>query len=473
MRYLKHKKEGGSFRPKAGFAVPFFLVLMVLTVVSFVIPLRPTESYSEKRALAAFPEFSVEALMSGSYFDEINLWFSDTFPGRESWISLSREVEALHGHAEISIQGEIPLNNQVQVPPETETTSPPVETTEPPATETSQETTPPTEQTLPPATEVLRETTPPTTPVEEWGGLHAGDADVNLGAVIQIDDFALNYFGYSEYTSEKYAGIVNNLAAVLEGMGVNLVSAPAPTSIGIMVENEYMAMLGCEPQDAALDYMHSFMADSVIKVDTVRTLIPHNDEYIYFRTDHHWSALAAYYVYEQIMIQLGREPAPLDSFEAWDQGEFHGSLYYQCANPNKLTPDNVIAYKPAGDLHTMIYDGEGSGFEWDVLTDMTKSKVGSKYMTFLAGDHAMTVITNNSLPDAPNCLMVKDSYGNCFAPFLTQNYHTVYVMDYREYYRLCISRLVEQYDIQDVILIPNLGATQSESVCDMLQYLYK
>lgn len=463
MRYLKHKKGDGSLHPKAVYAIPFFLILAVLTVVSFIIPLRPTQSYSEKRSLAEFPEFSTEALLSGDYFDAINLWFSDTFPGREEWISLSREIDTLHGHAEISIQGEIPVvQPEPTVPP---TTLLPVETTEPaiPAT---------TEPTVPP-TAVLTETTPPTTPVEEWGGLHAGDADVNLGAVIQINDFAMNYFGFSEYTSERYAEIVNKLAAALEGTGVNLISAPAPTSIGIMVENEYMKMLACEPQDEALDYVHSFMADSVVKVDTVRTLIPHNDEYLYYRTDHHWSALAAYYVYEQIMLQMGYEPAPLDSFEAWDQGEFHGSLYYQCSNPNKLTPDNVIAYKPAGDLHTMIYNGDGSGFEWDLLTDMTKSQVGSKYMTFLAGDHALTVITNNSLPDAPNVLMVKDSYGNCFAPFLTQNYHKVYVMDYREYYQLSISRFAEQYEIQDVILIPNLGATQSSNVCDLMSYLCK
>ena len=63
--------------------------LAVLTVVAFIIPLRPTQSYSEKRSLAQFPEFSTEALLSGDYFDDITLWFSDTFPGRESWLQLS------------------------------------------------------------------------------------------------------------------------------------------------------------------------------------------------------------------------------------------------------------------------------------------------------------------------------------------------------------------------------------------------
>ena len=94
-------------------------------------------------------------------------------------------------------------------------------------------------------------------------------------------------------------------------------------------------------------------------------------------------------------------------------------------------------------------------------------------MTFLAGDHALCVITNDSIPDAPNCVMVKDSFGNCFAPFLTQNYHKVYVLDYREYTQMGLTRFVDEYDIQDVILIPNLGATQSENVCGLLEYVLR
>ena len=59
--------------------IPFFVVLAVLTVVSFILPLRPTRSQMEKRNLAEFPAFSVEALVSGDYFDDISTWFSDTF----------------------------------------------------------------------------------------------------------------------------------------------------------------------------------------------------------------------------------------------------------------------------------------------------------------------------------------------------------------------------------------------------------
>ena len=102
----KQQKTPVNFR----FAIPFFVILTVLTVCSFIIPLRPTRSQSEKRNLAEFPEFSVEALLSGSYFDDISLWFSDTFPGRESWIELSGAVSELHGYSEITIQVDLPIS---------------------------------------------------------------------------------------------------------------------------------------------------------------------------------------------------------------------------------------------------------------------------------------------------------------------------------------------------------------------------
>ena len=460
MSISNREKEPVVFRPKAGYAIPFFVVMAVLTVVSFIIPLRPAQSYSEKRSLAEFPEFSLEAVVSGSYFDDISLWFSDTFPGRESWITLSRELETLHGYSDILIQGDIPVNNPViQVP----------DFTMPPATVPPTQPPQPTEATVPP--ETAEPTMPPTIPIEEWGGLNVDQAVVDIGAVIQTDDFALGYFGFAEETSKWHAGNVNNLAAVLEGKDVNIVSAPPPSAIGIMVENEYMELLNCEPQDAALDYIHSLMDESIIKVDTVRNLIPHNDEYLFFRTDHHWTALAAYYTYEQIMLALNKEPAPLENFAVLDQGEFQGSFYYRCANPGKLTTDNVIAYDPPGELTTMLYNADGSGFPWTVITDMRNSNITAKYMGFLGGDYAMTVITNESLPDAPNCLVVKDSYGNCFVPFVTQNYHKVYAIDYRKYYQMSISKLVEKYDIQDVIMLANLGSIQNVEVSPLLQNL--
>ena len=83
-------------------------MLGLIAIISFLIPIRPTVSYLEKRELAKFPEFSVKALLSGDYFDDITLWYSDTFPGREEWIQVANYTESFHGYSEISIEGTLP-----------------------------------------------------------------------------------------------------------------------------------------------------------------------------------------------------------------------------------------------------------------------------------------------------------------------------------------------------------------------------
>lgn len=450
------KKKKRKKKPSPYYTVPFFVLMVALTVVAFIIPLRPTQSYGEKRNLAAFPEFSTEALLSGTYFDGITLWFADTFPGRDKWLEVSASVEELHGISDITLYGDAVKGDEIP----TVTTSETTETTAPPttaATTVPPETTEPTEPT------VKETVAPPTEPVEQWGGVDAGDdANIILGSVLQIGDSAFNYFGFSQYWSDYYVDCVNTLAEQVEPYGTKVVCALIPSAVGVMVEKEYMEKIECADQEAAIDYMNAGMDSRITAVDMFQNLVEHNDEYIYFRTDHHWTALGAYYCYEDICAALGMEPAPLDSFEVWDQGEFEGSLYWSCNQSSKLRLDNVYAYNPPGDLETWITGNDGGTFQWTVLTDMSYSDVSSKYMTFIAGDNPMTEIINHDIPDAPTCVLVKDSFGNCLAPFLTQNFSTVYVMDFREYRAMNLAAFAEIYDVDYVIFGHMLGMAQTE-----------
>ena len=455
---MKHKNS--PEKPDRGFrlVIPFFVVLALLTVAAFLIPLRPRVSYSEKRELAKFPEFSLSALISGDYFDEITLWFSDTFPGREQWISLSGYTKSLYGYSDVYVAPTVA--ETVPAAPETaaapEVSAPAVE-----ETGSSAE--------LPAAQESVPESVPEET---RWGGVNAGeDVDIALGAVIQIGDAAFNQLGFAEGQSLRYSASLSKLADALSGTGVNVISAPAPTAVGIMVESQYLEKLNCARQDEMQAFLHDNMSDAVIKVDTFSNIVRHNREYVYFRTDHHWTALGAYYAYEAVCDAMGYDAAPLDSFTPWDQGVFTGSLYGQARWPHKLKKDTCIAYIPQGDITMRVLTSDVDGYEMPLLRDMTNANENEKYLTFLSSDHALVEITNDSLPDAPNCLVIKDSFGNCFAPFLTQNYHKVYAMDYRKYYSLSLKQFVEKYQIQDVIFSPYLIATQSILGNDLMEGL--
>lgn len=433
--------------PRFLLALPFLTVLAVLAVISFCIPLRPTVSSVEKRNLAPFPEFSLEAVASGSYFDDISLWFSDTFPGREGWLTLSSRITSLHGYSEISIQEDTSVEEMMfQQPAE----NPESENLPQPPAASSEETAP------------AEETTAPTEAA--WGGVDAGaDADITISSssIIQIGDAAFNGLGFSSQQSSRYSASLTKFSETASQLGVRVVSAPPPLAIGILVEKEYLEKLNCAPQDETIAFLHDAMGENVIPVNTYDALISHNSEYLFFRTDHHWTALGAYYCYQAICEALEMEPAELSSFQEFDQGVFAGSLYGKTSHTNRLRKDDVMAYIPPGDISMMVYNNKPYGYEMPVIADTTNRNENEKYLTFISSDNPLSVITNESLPDAPNCILVKDSFGNCLAPFLTQNYHKVYVVDYRKFNACTLSYFIQNYPVQDVIFAPYLMATQS------------
>ena len=292
-----------------------------------------------------------------------------------------------------------------------------------------------------------------------------------MGGIIQIGDSAFNRLGFSKTASARYSAALSKLGDKLAGSGARLISAPAPVAIGIMVEPQYLEKLNSEDPQKILNYMHDAMSENVVTVDTVSALLEHNDEYLFFRTDHHWTALGAYYAYVAVCEALDMEAADLDDFEVLDQGAFQGSHYSKVKYSSKLREDTCIAYVPPGDITTLIHHDWGTE-EGQLIHDKTKSKKRNKYLGFLGTDYALMELINDSLPeDAGTCLIVKDSYGNCFAPYFTQNYHTVYVMDYRKYTECNVRKFVEKYDVDDVFFSPYMIATQSHGGNDMFEWL--
>ncbi len=464
MSETKTKRTGGRFlrkKPDTGIklVIPFLVTLAVMTVVAFIIPLRPTVSQMEKRELAKFPEFSLNALVEGTYFDEISTWYSDTFPGRETWLLLASDIESLHGSSDVAISGDLPVMETI--PAVTE--APPVQETAP------NENTPQASE----ATISAETTVPPTT---QWNGVDAGDQaiiDISDTAIIQIGDSAFNALAFSEVASKRLAESIGGFADTMKERGIQVVSAPAPTSVGILIEPEYLEKLKCANQNDMLQYIHSLMSDNAIKIDTHAVMTSHMDEYIYFRTDHHWTARGAYYVYEAAMEALGHTPKPLDEFREWDMGEFEGSLTYKVTRPHKLKRDNLYAYVTDDNVQMTIYSTNndlGKGTEWDMVQDMTNRGKNEKYSAFLRNDNPLTKLVNHDLPEGTACILVKDSFGNCMAPFLTQNYHTVYVVDYRKFHGR-LTEFLNTHEVQDIIFAPYMIATQSMAGNDLFQRL--
>lgn len=426
------------------YAAPFFLVLAVLTVISFILPLRPTVSYAEKRELAKFPEFSVSALVDGEYFSDITAWFSDTFPGRESWLNVSQELSAFHGYGDISIQGARPI--QVSAAPPAQEI--PTATEEVVAQTVPAETVPTQPAAVPDATESLQAS------VDEQILL---DLVINTSAVVQMGDTVFYPVDFSQINSDAYISALNYLRSKTDA---RIINAIPPSAVGILVPENYLSSIGSAPQTDMIDYLGERLDDGIIHVDTVRALLEHKDEYLFFHTDHHWTATGAYYCYRAVCEAAGMEPAGLDQFDELNQGEFQGSIYGRATNTRKLATDYVLSYIPKGNVSMTVVQDSGYEMPAEIVRDYRDQNLNTKYIAFLFGDAPMVHIVNEDIPKDKTCLIIKDSFGNCFVPYFSMNYHDVYAIDYRKC-SLYLSYIMDQYGIDEIIFSPNIMAVQS------------
>lgn len=463
----KRREEKRKKRRRA-LAAPFFTVLFALGIIALIIPLRPAESMREKRRLAQFPDFSVKTLLSGDFFDGVSTWYSDTFPGRETWLDVATALNDLHG-----ITTNVVSYSQLNQPAPAETLPPIVLPTPTPSAEPdpSAEPTPtpePTPVPTPEPTPYYEEIDTPTESLESWGGLGDNDEKVIHGAALQIGGAAFEKFQFNEGLTGLNANMVSRAAGIAKEYDVRFFDMPIPASVGVLLSSDLLDRLGMDDQGKAIAYKFEKESDDVLKVNVFNTLIRHNSEYIYFRTDHHWTALGAYYAYEAFCRMADFEPVPLEEYTELDMGNFLGSFYSTSPQPAKLEEDRLYAYQPPGNIEMQVYNN-GYTFPADLIFDKSQASIFDKYVSFLGGDHTMTVLTNTDMPDdAPNCAVYKDSYGNPFVIYLTQHYHRVYALDFRKYDAMGMRSFIQAYHINDVILAESMSMSMGLGSYQML-----
>ncbi|MCH5190883.1 MAG: hypothetical protein J1F23_01820 [Oscillospiraceae bacterium] len=423
----------------AQFAV-FAVTLAAMTVIGFIVPLRPQYSESEKRELAKFPQFSVSEFFSGDYFRKIGDWYSDTYPGRETWVGLNTKIKSNYGISSEEIHGEIIEGDEI--PDE-----------------------------YVPQNESLTESNTENTANEEptWESYVAENENTQtLGAVFVAGDRAYEYYNFSQSVANSYIGTINREADTLKDVA-NFYVMIVPTSIGITLPDNYMATINSSDQKKAMDYMFSGMSENVKQIRIYNTLMEHRKEYIYFNTDHHWTALGAYYAYEQFADASGITKMPLSAYKQVEFDNFLGSFYTDTGKLPVLekNPDKIIAYVPNENATLVYTTSKGEQFKWPIINDVTAYTSSAKYSTFIAGDNPFTEITNPDINDGSSLLVVKESFGNAVVPFLVENYEKIYVIDYR-HYKGSVSDFVKKHGVQDVLYINNVSATRNKSLMEML-----
>ncbi len=426
---------------------------------------RPKTSEKEKRSLAKYPSFTMKTFLNGEYFSDVSTWYSDTYPFRDALVSADQKLKGLYGiESKTMMVGEekqadeIPdINDNTEAVTETTTAA----TTEAATGDTEAGAT--TEAT----TEKVREVDPP----DSKGMDEEIQNQIQQNLYVKGDAaYSVYYFGKENCTN--YVAALNNVAAELKGQ-TTVYNILVPNNSGVMLSEDELSKLAGSDQEQAIDYYYSIESDDVKTVDTIKTLREHNDEYLYFRTDHHWTQLAAYYVYQNFCKVKGMEAHDLSYYDKKEFKNFLGTFYSTLGNSNmEANPDTVDAYVPKGTNDMTFWDTDGKEWNWNVIYDVDSWASSSKYMTFIGGDRPMEVIENPQIKDGSSCVVLKESYGNCFVPFLVDHYQTVYVLDYR-YTTVNVLDFVKEKQADDLIIINNITIIGSTSVVDLISGLLK
>lgn len=509
----KGTEETGPEKPKKDFpyAKIFSLAMMGLLCCLFVLgvllPLRPRYSDAEKRELKQFPAFSLQGLFAGSYFRDISSWYQDSYPGKEEWMLLASKTKAFYG-----LQGEQIYGAAEQVKEDIPTGEGALAETfalkkdtedgqngaaekkesdgEDRGTEEARDKSEGKGQTeAGKGTEEKQEEAEAkqgTTKGKEENSNFETDAEGNLqikkadkaenvageqiGSLYLNGDSAYELFYFSEKAVRAHASLLNTVQAMFPK--VKLSAMIVPNSFGVILDPKVQEKLASSGMDQAIAYSYSLMDKRVNTVNVFDALSAHKKEYIYFRTDHHWTQLGAYYAYQEYCKSMGYSTKPLSDYQKLDFPEFYGTFYFFMNRPESLKghPDQVTAYQ--GSMNTMQYtDSKGNLQEGKLINDASQMLPGNKYNCFMLGDHGYVEIHNEGAPRKKSILVLKDSYGNAFVPLLAQDYRDVYVVDYR-HYQGNASSLIQEKGIEEILFLNNImgiGESLSQKMLAVFQ----
>lgn len=421
-----------------------------------------TVSAVDGKTLAEKPEFTFASLFDGSYLPAHERSYSDHFPMRDMLLEVGKTMNRFYyysGSDENAVliiggstgaeQGGERLDTALTPPvtPPTQTPTPdepPEEKPDDTPAEPAPEDTPqqPEEQTPPELDEP-----------EEEDATWAGN-------VIVVGTRAMEIPSANEQIIESYADAVGRLADAM-GSGVRTISLVTPNG-GEFYSPQSMHT-GIHSQKAMIEHCYASMDAGIVTVDAYSGLREHADEYIYFRTDHHWTQLGAYYAYQKFCEAAGFEAVTLDRFRTGVYENFVGSMYtFTKGYPQSETlynnPDTLTYYLPIYETHAKYYADASlqNGVAVSVVYTQLPESTTNKYLCYIGGDTPVCVI--ESAAEGGTCIVLKESYGNAFVPFLTSHYSKIIVIDPREFNRdgkpsLDLASFAAEQGIDDLIVI--------------------
>lgn len=277
--------------------------------------------------------------------------------------------------------------------------------------------------------------------------------DIN-GVYIGKDGYLIEKVDNSDIDMEQLTRNEKRLYAFInkykEQLGDDHVFAMiVPTAFEILEEKLPPFATGFD-QGVFLDRLEGTLKNQFI--DLRQTFSEHKDEYIFYRTDHHWTTLGAYYAYAEWVKAIGETPMSQEDFEIKKiEDNFLGTIYSKINL--ELSSDQMYLYD-SGKNYTVEYNMDG--VLKNSLYEMSYLDTKDKYAVYLGGNNPVVKIDSEN-DNGKKLLIIKDSYAHCFAPFAANHFETTYMVDLR-YFNMPMSRFIEENGITDVLVLYNVNS---------------
>lgn len=284
-----------------------------------------------------------------------------------------------------------------------------------------------------------------------------GKKEIN-GVYLGRDHYLLEKWQKSDFDWEQVEENIEILSEFLNGAAemygsehVSCMMIPSKTTVLSEYLPEYVDALDQTP---VLHALREKVSDPEKVIDLQEALQQHSKEYIYYHTDHHWTTLGAYYAYQAWAVKTGQAGiCPLEHYQRDTIfKDFYGTTY------NKIhiggLPDQVELFHNGQDEMVQVSMDKG-----DLVSDsmyfLEEAEQGFNRYNIFFSKNTFQIEVNTQAKTGKTLLLIKDSFANCFVPFLTGDYDRIVMIDYR-YGKIPIGSVMDQYeDITDVLVLFN------------------
>ena len=260
------------------------------------------------------------------------------------------------------------------------------------------------------------------------------------GVYIGRDKYLMDKFtSYSKKQLAANAAALAELQKKLAAEGISMDTILVPVAAQVLTD-KLPAYAPVADYAAILEVLTDAGVDTV---DMLTALAAHSGENIYYRTDHHWTSLGAYYAY---CAWRGIEP----NADEWTQeilcDNFHGTTWNKVPLPS-VPAEEITAWYQHPTRHVSYNNGQ---YETESIYERKYLSGSDQYAVFLNSNQAQTVIEGSG--KSGKFLLIKDSYGNTFSQFPVEDYAEVRVLDLR-FFKGDVAEYAKENDITDALVL--------------------